>query len=67
MCDYSDAYIAFKRTITVPNTGTATAWNNRNKEVLFKNCVPFTHCISEVNNMQIDNAKDNDVVISMYN
>ena len=31
LCDYSDAYIAVKGTITVPNTGTAAAPNNRNK------------------------------------
>ena len=24
--------------------------NNKNKEVLFKNCAPFTDCISEINN-----------------
>ena len=41
-CDYSDAYIAVKRTITVPNTCTAASPNNRNKEVLFKNCGAFT-------------------------
>ena len=31
LCDYSDAYIAFKRIITVLKTGIATAPNNRNK------------------------------------
>ena len=30
LCDYSDAYVAVKRTITVPNTGTVAAPNNRN-------------------------------------
>ena len=28
---------------------------------------PFTNCISEINNTQIDNAKDIDIVMSMYN
>ena len=65
--DYSDAYIAFKGTITVPNTGRAAAQNNRNKEVVFENCAPFTDCISEMNNTEIDNAKDIDVVMNMYN
>ena len=50
-CDSSDAYIAIKGTITVPNTGTAAVPNNRNKEVVFKNCAPFTGCISEINNV----------------
>ena len=31
LCDYSDAYIQFKGTIEVPNTGTVTAPNSRNK------------------------------------
>ena len=31
------------------------------------NCVPFTNCISEINNTQIDNAKDIDIVMPMYN
>ena len=33
----------------------------------FKNCAPFTNCISEINNMQVDNAKDIDIVMPMYN
>ena len=66
LCDYSDAYIAVKRTITVPNNGRATAPNNRNKEEVFKNCAPFTDCISEINNTQIDNAKVLDAVMNMY-
>ena len=35
VCDYSDAYILVKGTITVDNTGTAAAPNNRNKNVIF--------------------------------
>ena len=66
LCDYSDAYITVKGTITVPNTGTAAAPNNRNEVVVFKNCTTFTDCISEINNMQIDNAKDIDVIMNMY-
>ena len=38
-----------------------------NKGLTFKNCAPFIHCISEVNNIQIDNAKYIDVVMPMYN
>ena len=67
LCDYSDAYIAVKRTITVPNIGTVATQNNRNKEVIFKNCTPFTDWMSEINNTQIDNAKDIDVVMNIYN
>ena len=66
--DYSDAYILAKGTNSVNNTvgGAATA-NNTNKKVIFKNCAPFTNCISEINNTQIDNAKDIDIVMPMYN
>ena len=68
LCDYSDAYILVKGTITVNNTAAQGAGaNNINKKVIFKNCAPFTNCISEINNMQIDNAKDTDIVMPMYN
>ena len=29
--------------------------------------MPFTGCISEINNVQVDNAKDLDVAMPMYN
>ena len=49
-CD-SDAYILVKGTITVNNTAAADAdANNTNKKVIFKNCAPFTNCMSEINN-----------------
>ena len=37
------------------------------KKVIFKNCAPFINCINEINNTQIDNAKDTDIVVPMYN
>ena len=65
LCDYSDAYILVKGTISVNNTAAqGAAANNTNKKVIFKNCAP---CISEINNTQIDNAKDTDIVMPMYN
>ena len=68
LCDYSDAYILVKGTISVNNIaaqGAAVNNNNNNKKVIFKNCAPFTNCISEINNTQIDNAKDIDIVMPM--
>ena len=62
LCDYSDAYIAVKGTITVLNTGIVVAPNNKNKEVEFKNCALFTDCINEIDSTQIDNAKNIDVI-----
>ena len=68
LCDYSDAYIHVKGTITVNNTAAAGGdANNTNKKAIFKNCAPFTNCISEINITDIDNAKDIDIVMSMYN
>ena len=58
LCDYSDAYILVKRTITVNNTAPADAdANNANKKVIFQNCAPFTNCISEINNRQVDSSE----------
>ena len=68
LCDYSDAYIHVKGTITVNDTAAADAdANNTHKKVIFKNCTPFTNCISEINNIDLDNAKDIDIVMPMYN
>ena len=67
LCGYSDAYIHVKRTIAIPNTVTTAAPGNRNKKVTFKNCAPFIDCMTEINNIQLDNAKDIDIVVPMYN
>ena len=37
------------------------------KKVIFKNCAPFTDCISEANNTQVDDADYTDVIVRMYN
>ena len=68
LCDYRDAYILVKGTITVDGTSVAGAvTNNPNTKVIFKNCAPFTNCMGEINNTQISNAKDIDIVMPMYN
>ena len=68
LCDYSDAYILVKGNITVNNTAAdGAAANSTNKKVIFKNCAPFTNCISKINNTQIDNAEYIDIVMPMYN
>ena len=68
LCDYIDAYILVKGTITVNSTAAADAdTNNTNEKVIFKNCAPFTNCINEIiNNTQVDNAKDIDILMPMY-
>ena len=70
LCDYSDAYILLSGNITITGAGNddvARQLDERNKGVIFKNCAPFTDCISEINNTQIDNAKYIDVAMPMYN
>ena len=57
--DDSDAYI-------LANKAVASALaNNSDKKVVFKNTQ--TDCIREIRNTQIDNAKDIDVAMLMYN
>ena len=68
LCNYSDAYILVKGNITVNNTAAADAdANSTNKKVIFKNCAPFTRCISKINNAEIDNAQYIDIVMQMDN
>ena len=63
LCDCSEAYILVKGTISV-SRGTG---NNIDNKVIFENCAPFTDWIREISNTQVDNAKDIDIVILMYN
>ena len=63
LCDYSDAYIHVTGTITVNNAAEGAAANNTNKKEIFKNCAPFTNCISQINNIEIYNAKYLDIVM----
>ena len=81
LCDYADAYILVKGTITItgnarPETDwrrtAAKSWaarqaDERDKGVTFKNCAPFTKYISRINNTDIDTAQDIDIVMPMYN
>ena len=70
LSDYNYAYILLKGRITITRAGADAAHrkvDERDKGVAFKNCAPFTNCISEINNAQVDNAKDIDIVMPMYN
>ena len=70
LCDYSDAYILVKGKITIAEAGVDAAArqaDERDKGVAFKNSAPFTNCISEINNTQIDNCKDIGIVMPLYN
>ena len=70
LCDYNDAYILVNGTITITAAGdndAARRLDERNKGVIFNNCVSFTDCISEIDNTQVDNTKYIDVVMPMHN
>ena len=55
LCDFSDAYVVVKRTITVVGGSNNS---RKNRPLAFKYNVPFISCISKINNMLIDNAED---------
>ena len=70
LCDYADAYILANGTITITSSGdddAAKRLDERNKGVTFENCAPFIKWISRINNTEIDNARDIDIVMAIYN
>ena len=70
LCDYADSYILVRGAITITGAGddaAARQIDERDKEVTFKNCAPFTKCIRRINNTDMDNAHDIDIVMPMYN
>ena len=71
LCDYSDAYILVKGTITVTAPGVNNNANNirdkRNRPFILKNNAPFVSCITRINGELIEDADDLDIVMPMYN
>ena len=71
LCDYSDAYILVKVTITVTTPGANNGANNirdkKNRALILKNNVPFVSCITRINSELIEDADDLDIVMPMYN
>ena len=71
LCDYSDAYILVKGTITVTAPGINNNADNirdkRNRPLILKNNAPFVSCITGINGKLIEDADDLDIVMSMYN
>ena len=69
LCDYADAYILVKGTITITGDAGSPAGrtetqllavrqaDERNKDVIFKYCAPFTKCIRKMNDTEIDLPK----------
>ena len=60
LCDYPDAYILVTGDIAVVNA------NNKTK-VCFKNCSPFTRCVTHLNDEHIKTAENLDLIMNMYN
>ena len=69
LCDYADASILDDGRITITGAGddgAARQVDERDKGVTFKNCAPFTKCLSRINNTDIDTARDIDIVMPIY-
>ena len=64
--DYSGVNTLVSGTITAQNITMPEASDNR-KNIIIKNCAPFADYISEIDNTQIDTAKEINIVMPMYN
>ena len=64
LCGFNDEYIVLKVDITLEGDNNA---NKQNKNLAFKNNAPFINCISKIDGVKIDNAKDLDVLTPVYN
>ena len=71
LCDYSDAYILVKGTITVTapraNNGANNIRDKSKRPLILKNNAPFVSCITRINGELIEDADDLDMVMSMCN
>ena len=60
LCDYSDAYIFVAGDIKVADIAADIS-------VAFKNCAPFTRCITDINDEHVKIAENLDIIMPMYN
>ena len=71
LCDYSDAIILVKSTITVTanrdNNNANNIRNKRNRLLILKNNAAFVSFITRINSELIEDAEDLDIVMPMYN
>ena len=58
LCDYSDAYI-----LVIGNIENKA----NNASVCFKNCAPFTKCITHINDEHLETTENLDIIMPMYN
>ena len=59
LCYYNDAYILLRGKITIIG--------HQVTQIAFKNCVPFTKCVTKIARTTIDDAEELDLVMPMYN
>ena len=64
LCDYSDAFILVKGTITVAGNNLR---DRPDRPLILKNDAPFVPCITRINGELIEDADDLDIVMRMYN
>ena len=64
LCDYSDAYILVKGTITVAGNNLR---DRQDRPLILKNNALFGSCITRINGELIEDAGDLDIVMPMYN
>ena len=68
LCDYADAYVLVKGTITVTvNAGTNNIRDKENRQLILKNNAPFISYVTRINGELIEDADDLDIVMPMYN
>ena len=60
LCDYSDVYILVTGDIAVVN-------GNQNTSIDFKNCSPFTRCVTHLNDKNVETADSLNIIMNMYN
>ena len=59
LCDYSGAFILV--------TGNITVAADNNADVAFKNCAPFSSCITKIDDAFVDEANHIYIAMPMYN
>ena len=71
LCDYSNAFILVKGTITVTGPGDNNIGDNirdkKNRSLILKDNAPFFSCITRINGELFEDADDLDIVMPMYN
>ena len=63
--DENDSAIKFERKVIKPNLKIANIAANTN--LAFRNCAPFTGCVTHINDEHVETAEDLDIIMPMNN